>query len=75
MTETITEKQYDNLITASYTNPEKFMKLIEDYTGITARHCAAYQFFDPAGNFIGDNWNESLSTVLSDVGIEVVEDG
>ena len=75
MPETITVKQYDNLITASYTNPQKFIKLLEDYTGIIARHCAAYQFFDPAGNFIGDNWDESLLTVLADVGIEVVEDG
>lgn len=75
MPETITERQYDTPISASYSNPGKFIKLLEDYTGIIAKHCVAYQFFDPVGNFIGDNWDDSLLSVLADVGIEVVEDG
>ena len=74
MPETITESQYEELEEAAYRNPEKFIKLMEDYTGIIAKHCVAYQFFDPAGNFIGDNWDESLLSVLADAAIEVVED-
>lgn len=74
MPETITESQYEELMDASYRNPEKFIKLLEYYTGIIAKKCVAYQFFNQAEDFIGDNWDETLLSVLTDVGIEVVED-
>ena len=75
MAETITQNQLDELIQAEFAAPEKFIKLMENYTGITARKCIAYQFFDAGGGFIGDNWDESLLSILEDAGIEVVEDG
>ena len=45
MPETITESQYEELMDAVYRTPEKFIKLLEDYTGIIAKQCVAYQFF------------------------------
>jgi hypothetical protein len=75
MPETITQKQLAELMWAERTNPEKFIKLMAFYTGITAKKCVAYQFFDSAGDFIGDNWDDDLLSILTTTGIEVVEDG
>lgn len=74
MPETITQEQYAALMWAERTNPEKFIKLMGEYTGITAKKCIAYQFFDAGGDFIGDNWDEELLSILKDAGIEVEED-
>lgn len=75
MTDNITESQYEKLTAAVYSDPERFIALMEEYTGITAKQYVAYQFFDPAGDYIGDNGDESLLSILADAGIEVVEDG
>lgn len=74
MPETITQEQYAALMWAEHINPEKFIKLMGEYTGITAKKCIAYQFFDAGGDFIGDNWDEELLSILKDAGIEVEED-
>lgn len=75
MPETITESQYDELMEAINRNPERFVYLMEEYTGITAKPYAAYQFFDPAGDYLGDYGYSSLVEILEDAGIEVAEDG
>ena len=72
MPEKITESQFDELVEVINTNPEKFIDLMYQYTGIVAKQCTAYQFFDAAGNFLGDNWDDSLFDILDAAEIEVV---
>lgn len=75
MEEKITESQYDELMEVINTNPKKFIELLEEYTGITAKQYTAYQFFYPTGDYIGDYGVSSLSEILEEAEIEVVEDG
>lgn len=74
MPKKITENQYDELMFAIHTSPKEFVKLMEEYTGITAKPYTAYQFFDSADVYIGDYSLSSLSEILENAEIEVVAD-
>ena len=50
-------------------------KKLEEYTGIEARSYTAYQFFDAAGDFIGNSDEIALEELLEKAGIEVTDDG
>ena len=75
MTDKITLSQFDELLEALYINPDKFVELMQEYTGITVMPYVAYQFFDSEDNYIGDTEHYSLSDILKNVCIEVVANG
>lgn len=76
MVDKITEDQYQELLDAyDERRTGNIVKTFEDLTGIVVKPYTGYQFFDAAGNYLGDdNWN-TISEVLKEAGIEVTEDG
>lgn len=72
MPDKITEDQFNELVEArDCFGADKFVKLMEEYTMIVVKPYTGYQYFDTAGNFLGDSeWN-SLSEILEDAGVEV----
>ena len=72
MAKIITAEQYDELSLSDSTFTfSEFLKLLEEYTGITARPYTAYQYFDVAGNFLTNSDEASLDDLLNYAGIEV----
>lgn len=76
MVDKITEDQYQELLDAyDERRTSGIVKTFEDLTGIVVKPYTGYQFFDAAGNYLGDdNWND-IREILREAGIEVVEDG
>ena len=76
MVDKITEDQYQELLDAyDERRPEGIVKAFDKLTGIVVKPYTGYQFFDTAGNYLGDdNWND-IREILKEAGIEVVEDG
>lgn len=74
MFDKITAKQFYEL-EESLPYPHRFVDLMKEYTGLEARPCLAYQFFDAGGCFVGDNWDDGLADILITAEIEVVDDG
>lgn len=73
---TITAEQFDELSCSNSTwTYDDFLKKLEEYTGIEARSYTAYQFFDAAGDFIGNSDEIALEELLEKAGIEVTDDG
>lgn len=68
MFDKITAKQFYEL-EESLPYPHRFVDLMKEYTGLEARPCLAYQFFDASGCFVG------LADILITAEIEVVDDG
>lgn len=76
MKKTITAEQFDELSCSNSTwTLDDFLKKLEEYTGIEARSYTAYQFFDAAGDYLGNSDETSLEDLLEKAGIEVIEDG
>jgi hypothetical protein len=76
MVDKITEEQYQELMD-SYGEriPSEIVKTFDKLTGIVVKPYTSYQFFDAAGNYLGDdNW-DSIAEILENAEIEVVEDG
>lgn len=76
MVDKITDDQYTDLIGAyDDRNPDNIVSTFADITGIVVKPYIGYQFFDSAGNYLGDdNWND-IDEILKEAGIEVTEDG
>lgn len=76
MAKKITAEQFDELScsNSSWTYAD-FLSALEKYTGITARPYTGYQYFDAAGDYLGDSGETSLEDLLEKAGIEVMEDG
>lgn len=70
---TITREQFDELLFAC--DRREFMKFLERYTGIESRPYTAYQYFDTAGDFLGNSDGMSLEDLLDKAEIEVIDDG
>ena len=77
MVDKITEEQYQELLDASEElswNQSNAIKIFESF-GIEVKPCVCYQFYDAAGNYLGDdNW-DGIDDILRKAEIEVVEDG
>lgn len=71
--DTITIKQYDELYTERF-DIKEFNKLLEEYTGIIAKPYTSYQYFDEAGNYIGDSDNYSVHELLKNAYIKIVNE-
>lgn len=66
----ITKEQYRELLHDELYDYEEFMCKLEKYTGIEARARSAYQFYDAAGDYIGDS-EDDLDALLEAAYVEV----
>lgn len=66
----ITKEQYRELKNAELCDYGEFMRLLETYTGIEARPCRSYQFFDAAGDYVG-NSSHDVDRLLEVAYVEV----
>ncbi len=76
MADKITQDQYQELLDAyDERGTSSIVKTFEELTGIVVKPYVGYQFYDAAGNYLGDdNWND-IADILREAGIEVEEDG
>ncbi len=75
MVDKITEDEYQELLDAvEERRPELIIETFEKLTGIVVKPYTGYQFFDAAGNYLGDdNWND-IDEILKEAEIEVIPD-
>lgn len=66
----ITKEQYQELLHDELYDYEEFMCKLEKYTGIEARPCSSYQFFDAAGDYVGDS-SHDVDILLEEAYVEV----
>ena len=71
MCRSITAEQYEKLEDAHDYDDQLFKELLEEYTGIEMRSYIGHQFFDVAGNYLGDDYDFDLDSILSNAYIEV----
>lgn len=70
----ITREQFNELDEILFIDGrEGFNKALEEYTGIEARPYTAYQYYDGAGNYVGDSDNDDLNEILRRAYISVKE--
>ena len=68
----ITKEQYDELCESkSWDGNEDFHELLESITGIEAKRYTGYQYFDSAGNYIGDSSDCTVRDLLNSAYIEI----
>lgn len=71
----ITKEQFEDIDDArEYGTRKEYHEQLEIHTGIVAKPYTAYQYFDSAGNFVGDSDNYTLSDLLENANIEVRSD-
>ena len=76
MAGTITREQLDEIQEAySLNDRETAYALLKEYAGIEAKPYTAWDFYDTAGNYIGDSVNYSFRDLLENAYIDVVEKG
>lgn len=72
MANSITRAQYDEIANAFfYDDRNSFRELLEKYAGIEARPYTAYQYYDVAGNYVGDSNEDDLDDLLQAAYVEV----
>ena len=70
----ITRDEYKALCDSkSWDSREDFHKLLEELTGIEAQKYTGYQYFDSAGNYLGDSDDSSVRDLLDNAYIEIGE--
>ena len=68
----ITKDEYEALCdTKSWGSKEDFHKLLEELTGIEAQKYIGYQYYDNAGNYLGDSNDTSVRDLLNSAYIEI----
>lgn len=71
----ITKEQFEELENARIDGTrEEFHRLLEKYTGITAKPYTAFQYFDIADNYVGDCDNCTVRELLENAYIEIRSD-
>ena len=74
MADKITQEQYQELQDVICENrPSDIVRTFEELTGIVVKPYTAYQFFDAAGNFLGDDNDYTIREILQAAEIEVEE--
>lgn len=72
MVDKISKEQYEELgFSSMWDSYEDFNKLLKEMTGITAKRYVAYQYFDEAGNYVGDSNNSTIRDLLNNAFIKV----
>ena len=76
MSNTITREQL-NEIEEAYCceDKETAHALLKEYVGIEAKPYTAWDFYDTAGNYLGDSVNYSFEDLLENAYITIVEKG
>ena len=70
----INKDQYELLCESKFWDDVKdFHGLLEQITGITAKHYTGYSYYDSSGDYIGDSNDFSLRDLLNSAHIEIVE--
>ena len=70
----ITKQQYDRLqLYQSCGTKESFNDLLYCLCGITARPCTMYDYYDEAGNYIGNSNDSVVLDLLRGAGVRVVD--
>ena len=76
MSNTITKEALEKLCESKFWDSDDvFHDVLEQVTGITAKHYKGFSYFDASGNFIGDSNDVTLRDLLDNAYIKVVEDG
>lgn len=76
MAGTITREQLDEIQEAySLNDRETAYALLKEYAGIEAKPYTAWDFYDTAGNYLGDSVNYSFRDLLENAYIEIAEKG
>ena len=72
----ITIEQLEELREAESISRLDFNGLLEDYTGIKANPYTAFQYFDSAGNYVGDSSDDCVLDFLrrSYIGVRAEDD-
>ena len=69
----ITSKQYQELKDAYDLDDQRFVELLEEYTGITRRSYTAYDYYS-GGDYVGNSENFDLYEILRNAYVEVTDD-
>lgn len=76
MGNTITKEQLEEIEEAkTWGERQEAYALLEKYTGIKAKPCIIFLFYDDADNYIGDDDNHTIRDLLENAYIDVVEKG
>lgn len=76
MHNTITKEQLEEIEEAySCEDRETAYALLKEYAGIEAKPYTAWDFYDTAGNYLGDSVNYSFRDLLENAYITIVEKG
>lgn len=75
MLDKITNEQLENLYDADFYDKNEFHALLKEYAGIEARRYTGYQYYDAAGDYLGDSENTTIMGLLKHANIEVVDGG
>ena len=76
MVNKITREQFDEIEEAYFLNDrETAYAWLEEYADIEAKPFTAWEFYDAAGNYLGDSINYSFKDLLENAYIDVVEKG
>lgn len=74
MSNTITREQLEEIEKAySYEDRETAYALLKEYADIEAKLYTAWDFYDTAGNYIGDSVNYSFKDLLENAYITIVD--
>ena len=55
-----------------YESREAGYALLKEYTGIEAKPYTAYQFYDEAGNYVGDSENDDFEEIIRNAYIKII---
>ena len=76
MVSEITRKELEEIEEAySCGDRETAYALLKEYAGIEAKPFTAWDFYDEAGNYLGDSINYSFRDLLETAYIDVVQNG
>lgn len=73
MPDEITEDQYQELLDViDERRTDDIIRTFANLTGIVVKPYTGYQFYDAAGNYLGDLEYNDVREILKEAGIEVV---
>ena len=72
MIDKISKDQYYDLCQSKiWDSTDRFHRMLEQMTGITAKPYVGYQYFDSLDNYIGDSNDSTVSDLLSNAYIKI----
>ena len=74
MPDKITYKQLKELQEVYHLDEQRFVELLEEYTGITRKSYTAYNYYDDAGNYVGNSEDFDLLDIIDNAYIEISDE-